>query len=581
MNQEEEVKKAGVQKKPMRTFGEDDLNVHHGKPVIGTGMTTATSVKKVDRAIQKTAQSAAAPTVKTSKPIAKPIKEETGEEPQKAAKSAKAPKTAAAAAREMAQVVLQNPEGTDQPQSKAKTSAKKVDPRQSESKKFDPKKSDAAEKSGKSTAKKKSASSKKKGGKKGGKKSGKGQTFIRIGHGIRTGSVSLKRYVKGGMSWFDRFVAGEANITPPKGDEIIGALGKRLLWIKKMGFSSFIIGSILLMAVLLTFFNNTSIAVENVDVSIAGLNGDLEGYTICLISDLHGREFGTEQATLLRAVNGEDYDLMLITGDMVGKNGDPQPFYDFLDGLSGNKPVYFIAGDSDPGPLRDKPNVVEGMLEEFVLEDWILGAAARGAIYLDSPESLTVDEAVIWLTPESMLNVESSSTLSSLNKQVYQETNDVLAGMDSGYERLPFSSYFQQNMTQLQERILEMETDDLHISVAHIPPYSAPRVSDGSDGYLPTVDLMVAGHYCGGVWKLPLIGAVYIPAVEAPRHGWFPSQKDVEGLRMLGGANLYVSGGLGVTDQIYLPDFRFSNQPKVTLLHLTAKLTDDLLGLTD
>ncbi len=563
MNQEE-AKKTDGQKKPMRTFGEDDLGIHHGKPVIAGGMTGTTSVKKVDRAIQKTVK----PAEEAAKPTTKP-KQTTGQKP----------KTAAAAAREMAQVVLQQ-EGDENQQgngkasekSSAKSTTKKVDPRQSESKKFDPQKSAAKKKSGKSTSSK---------SKKGKKKAKAGQTFIRIGHGIRAGSISIKKYVKGGMSWFDRFVAGEANITAPKGDVLIGTLSEKFMWVKKMGFSSFIIGSVLLMAVLLTFFNNTSIAVENVDVSIAGLNSDLEGYTICLISDLHGREFGTQQATLLRAVNAEDYDLMLITGDMVGKDGDPQPFYDFLDGLSSSKPIYFIAGDSDPGPLRDEPNVVEGMLEEFVLEDWILGAIERGAIYLDSPESLTVDDAVIWITPESMLNVDSSSTLSALNKQVYQETNDVLAGMASGYARLPFSSYFQQNMTELQERILEMETDDLHISMAHIPPYSAPRVSDGSDGYLPTVDLMVAGHYCGGVWKLPLIGAVYIPAVEALRHGWFPSQDEVEGLRMLGSVNMYVSAGLGVTDQIYLPDFRFNNQPKVTLLHLTAKLTDDLLGFTD
>jgi len=44
---------------------------------------------------------------------------------------------------------------------------------------------------------------------------------------------------------------------------------------------------------------------------------------------------------------------------------------------------------------------------------------------------------------------------------------------------------------------------------------------------------------------------------------------------------MYITGGLGVTDKVYLPDFRLNNQPKVTLLHLTAKLTDDLLGLND
>ncbi len=441
--------------------------------------------------------------------------------------------------------------------------------------------SDFAEK--KKSADRKKAQAKKKKKKKAAAagKGGAGETFMRLGKGLKAGSVTVGRYSKKVMGLFDAYATGDGSKDTAGLTAFFDRLLGRFGLAGRLKFSSFIIASIVILALTLTFFNNKNIQVENVTVSIAGLSDDLEGYTICLISDLHGREFGTRQATLLRAINGENYDMMIMAGDMIGEKGDAQPMYDLLDGLTGNKPVYFVAGDSDPGPLRDKPNVVEGTLEEFVLEDWVLGAADRGAIYLDAPESLTVDDSVIWLTPESMLNVESSSTVSTLNAQAYMESNEVLEDKQAAYDALPFTSYRQQNMLELQTDILEMETNDLHISVAHIPPYSAPRTSDGTDGYLPTVDLIVAGHYCGGVWRVPVLGAVYIPSVEAPRHGWFPGRNEAEGLRMLGSANMYITGGLGVTDKVYLPDFRLNNQPKVTLLHLTAKLTDDLLGLND
>lgn len=409
------------------------------------------------------------------------------------------------------------------------------------------------------------------------KKSKAGATFMRLGRGLKTGSVTVTEYSKKAMRIFDAFTAGDADVD----DTFLRRLKTRFRWLAQFRFSTFILATVVVLALTLTFFNNTNIQVENVTVSVAGLSDDLEGYTICLISDMHGREFGSRQATLLRAINGETYDLLVMAGDMVGQDGNAQPLYDLIDGLTGGKPVYFVAGDSDPGPLREEPNVVEGPLEEFVLEDWVLGAMDRGAVYLDSPKSILVDDSTIWLTPESMMNIESSSTISALNQQMHLETDEVLEEKQAAYNALPFTSYRLANMQEMQLSIQDMETEDLHISVGHIPPCSTPRSSDGSDGYLPTADLLLAGHHCGGVWKLPILGAIYIPSVEAPRHGWFPSQSSVEGLSMLGSINMYISGGLGVTDRIYLPDFRLNNQPKVTLIHLTAKLTDDLLGISE
>jgi len=556
---------------------------HQGKPALGQAG-TGSSVKKVDQVIRRAPQmqgeigsahsaarphnaEQAQPVRKKAAPSTEASRRNTEESIHTPVKKKPAAGTAAPKAAASQPAAAQRPLRTfeDVPEREERVLRKGAAQKNDQTRKSEKAKKDSGAK---------------KASKKAGKKSGSGGGgFMRLGKGLKTGSVTISTYGKKALNMFDSFATSETD--SDKTDTFFKNLVRRLGLEGKLRFSSFLLGSLVVLILTLVFFNNTNLLVEHVTVSIAGLDSDLEGYTICLLSDMHGREFGTKQATLLRTINGEEYDLMLLAGDMVGIKGNPQPLYDLLDGVESKAPIYFIAGDSDPGPLRSKPNVVEGLLEEFVLEEWVLGAMERGAIYLDSPERLEVEDAVIWLTPGSMLNVESSSTVSALNLQEREESDAVIAGVPEAYDTLPFTAYRQQNMLRLQEQILEMQGEDLHISVAHIPPHDPIRTSDGKDGYLPTVDLIVGGHYCGGVWQIPMMGPLYIPAVEAERHGWLPARNEAEGLRMLGSANLYVTAGLGVTDQINLPDFRLYNRPRVTILHLTAKLTDDLLGLND
>lgn len=421
------------------------------------------------------------------------------------------------------------------------------------------------------------------GGKKGkGKKrapAGSGLTFIRLGRGLHRGGLTITRYTKQAVKTFNRYTQGDFA-------ERDDGLFRQLNRLRRIKFSTFLLAVAVVLFVAVMLLSNSSIELQTATVSVAGLHADLEGYTILLLSDLHGREFSANQATLLRAVNAQTYDLLVMTGDMVGAGGDSKPLLDLLAGLTQKKPVYFIAGDSDPGPLLAQERDVEGPLEQHVLEKWILDATAQGAIYLDSPRKLTVGAATIWLTPESMLSMDASATLSRLNAQLREETERMLAGDQEAYERLPFTNYLQECLQSALDAAGQMTDTDLHISLAHYPPTTeyltaATDASQAEDAaYLRAVDLVLAGHYCGGVWKLPFFGALYIPAPEAARRGWFPDQADVEGLKLLGNISVYVSGGLGATDRIYLPPIRLSNQPKVTLLRLTSALTDDLLGVT-
>ncbi len=420
---------------------------------------------------------------------------------------------------------------------------------------------------------KKTPPSKKK--KKKSKKKQKPLAFMKLRGGLRKGGAMVKRYSSSAFKTFDAFTTGEDQ------GQVEQLVLKRFAWLRKVKFSGFLVLSLAALLLLIFVFNNNSIVIEEKTVSIAGLSADFEGYRIALIADLHGQEYGEKQASLLRSINSVSYDLMIMAGDMVGKKGNAQPMYDLLDGMTSGAPVYFIAGDSDPGPLLEEPRETEGTIEQFVLEDWVLGTMDHGAIYLDAPVAIVNNKSTMWLSPESMLDMEASPLLSQLNAQYRLESAEVVAGGTAARTTLPLTAWRVQCAERLLEAVASMNSEDLHIAVAHYPPieaYNAASNYSGS-GMLRTADLVLAGHYCGGGWKLPGLGAIYIPAVEAPRHGWFPDQALVEGERLLGGINVYTTGGLGMSDAIPLPRFRLNNQPKVTILTLTAALTDDLLGV--
>lgn len=395
-------------------------------------------------------------------------------------------------------------------------------------------------------------------------------TVMRLGRSIATGSTATIKYTRRAMGHFNDFTQS------PETTKLHRLRGLKLT------FPLFIAISFAILLVGIMVLDNSSVKVDTVKVSVVGLDSDLEGYTILHISDLHGRRFGDKQASLLRQVNSQSYNLAVFTGDMVGKSGDPTPFYELLEGMSANRKRYFIAGDSDPAPLLSAPREITGTLDQVVLSDWVLGAQQRGAAYLTSTTAVEVGSTRIWLSPASALTLNLTETVQSLEEQVEQETEGVLSGIGVDYQALPFTTWRLNQLVATQTASAGMEAGEMHIALSHMPPsehYLSVAQELGAQqtrAYLLTPDLALAGHYCGG-WRLPLYGAIYIPNTLAARHGWFPSQSEVSGLQQLGATMLYTSPGLGLTDDIYLPG-RLFNSPKITLITLTAAIPSDMLA---
>ncbi|NLD58579.1 MAG: hypothetical protein GX647_02820 [Clostridiales bacterium] len=338
-----------------------------------------------------------------------------------------------------------------------------------------------------------------------------------------------------------------------------------------------------LLIVSVVFLQSTNIAVDEQKVTLVGLPGNLEGYRILHISDLAGKRFGDQQATLLREIGTLDYDCVFFTGDMVGKGGDPEPFYELLEGIPSRKPVYFIAGDSDPGPVLQTTRAITGTVEQMVLEDWILGATERGAIYVDAPVKLAVGDSNIWITPAEMLNLNASEMVATCKAQMEQEQEGTVLGLQADYDTLPATTYRFRRASRLLDAVNEMSEMDVHLSLAHEPPSDAFLKASAShdtpdEKFLTQPSIVFAGHYCGGAWRLPFLGAFYIPSTTADRHGWFPAQEDVKGLTTVSETHLYITAGLSTPGAAPVMGFRMLNSPEISVIELTATLPESMLG---
>ena len=328
--------------------------------------------------------------------------------------------------------------------------------------------------------------------------------------------------------------------------------------------------------------SNGNVTTRTQQVTVVGLPSDLENYSILVISDLNGKRFGDQQSVLVREVESQGYNMILCVGDMVGSDGDPEPFYEFLDGLSHPERVYFIAGDADPGPYVDVARDIQGTLEQLVLEDWILGAIDRGANYVDAPVRVSVGSSSIWLTPSGFLNLEAISHREEWKDQMKQEEDGSISGLASDYNSLPFTSYRYALAQEFYDAANSISSSDLVICMSHIVPndsfIESAAMHDNDAGlYLNEPELIVSGHYCGGVWRLPGLGAFYVPNRMLPRSGWFPAREDVSGLSQVGESQVYISGGLSTNSDLPLLFFRVFNDPEITSITLTAKLQDNML----
>ena len=317
----------------------------------------------------------------------------------------------------------------------------------------------------------------------------------------------------------------------------------------------------LLLVVLLVcavIYDNSRIVLDEVTFSMPTLPRDMDGYTILHISDIRERLFGAEGEALDETLGDSEYDIVVMTGDLVSPTGDDTGLCQALDYFAAKQvPVYFITGEGDPPTTEIRQD------GSFGATAWAQNALDRGAVFLDVPIALNEGERKLWLMPASTLVLDTESSIASLDARLLDENLDDGTVQSILYRKGRYEA-FADAMAQRQQ-------NDLTIMLTHMPCLDASLQSESTTAIFSEADLILAGHHLGGQICLPVLGALYAENDLLPRGGWFPDDRYMTGLNEVNATYQYVSTGLGTMYGAPL-NFRLCNPPQISLITLTRQV---------
>lgn len=318
----------------------------------------------------------------------------------------------------------------------------------------------------------------------------------------------------------------------------------------------------------LNSLSNRYVRLETQAITLPSLPRQLEGFRILHLSDLNAASLGSEQANLATALGKEGYDLVTLTGDMLGKSGRVQPLLSALSLLKPEVPVLFIAGDSDPGPLLAVPH---GSGE--VKEAWVQTVEATGAIYLETPYRLEHNGQVLWVCPGDLFTLDLRSAVFALQEQI-----SLLQASENPYEPLTGAQlrHATHRLEVVEASLLALEQvkeGEVIIALTHHPytPEQLGELAARAKAGEVVPHLVLAGQFNAGQARLPGLGPIYIPKQSDGRGGFWPGDEGFVGLSITKGLPQYISPGLGTSGYYPLP-LRLFNRPAISLLRLTARM---------
>lgn len=267
----------------------------------------------------------------------------------------------------------------------------------------------------------------------------------------------------------------------------------------------------LLVAVYLIYQNN-SLRIREETVTSENLPLPFDGFRIVQISDLHEKEFGDKQSTLISKVRECNPDIIVITGDLIDfQNTYVERSLNFVRGAVDIAPVYYVNGNH------------EACVSEYkeLRESWL----ELGVTVLENQTvQLSKGDAHINITGLTDTDFpDANYPLTTLEKRVRREMEPIF--VDEGYTLL----------------------------LAHRPEYFPIYVEFGAD-------LALTGHAHGGQVRLPFTDGLF-----APSQGVFP--KYTSGPYRDGDTTMIVSKGIGNST---FP-FRVNNPPEIVLVTLKCE----------
>ena len=309
------------------------------------------------------------------------------------------------------------------------------------------------------------------------------------------------------------------------------------------------------------------VQLKELRLTVLNLPDDLEEYSILHLSDLHGARYGENQKGIANALGTTRYSCVVMTGDMLGEDGDVQPLLELISLMPQDTPKFLIPGDTD-GPAVD-PTAPSSL---SVYTEWAEELQAAGVQILDLPVLITREKGRIWFVPEDLYALDLEGMRSVYRKQLDDLNSRGTSLTADDAARIRALEYETERIDAMETLRKEFLSTDIQVVLTHTP-LSEEYVSDlvswtaKEDLFsLRYASLILAGHYNGGQWRIPYVGAVYVPEL-----GWFPEDSLVEGLSYVGSIPQYISPGLGSDPHYEKQPGRVFNSPVITKIILTRK----------
>ena len=236
------------------------------------------------------------------------------------------------------------------------------------------------------------------------------------------------------------------------------------------------VGTVLVTAIIVLFIgiiwhDMHHFVIRTYELNSQKLQHDLR---ICLLSDLHGKDYGHSNQALLAAIDKAGPEMILVAGDMITFGQKDRSGYDnainLLTALSRKYPVYLSNGN-----------------HEYKLDEYAENIGNFYSQYADKLEAA----GVRILRNESVAVPDLNICISGLE-------------MDPYYYRRFYKHKMMENY--LTDTIGRTSKDLFQILIAHNPMYFEEYAAWGAD-------LTVSGHVHGGIIRLPFLGGVISPAL--------------------------------------------------------------------
>lgn len=312
------------------------------------------------------------------------------------------------------------------------------------------------------------------------------------------------------------------------------------------------------------------VVLQETRLTILKLPPDLEEYSILHLSDLHGMRYGENQKAFETALGNTRYSCVVMTGDMLGEDGDVEPLLELVELMPRDTPKFLIPGDTD-GPLIE--NRAHSSLSVYA--EWADRLREAGIQILDRPILVTREKERIWFVPEELYARQDLKGMRKMFQKQLDSLNEHMTSLTADdAARSRALEYELERIDELMEIKKQVQLSDIQIVLTHTPlsdDYVKDLISWTSEEDLFSMryaTLILAGHYNGGQWRIPFVGAVYVPEL-----GWFPDDSLVQGFSYPEGIPQHISPGLGSDPHYEHQPGRIFNPPVMTKIILTRKST--------